>query len=1185
MYKYILKAVLFSFLLHSSLNTIAQTLTVGNETLPALTGAGPYSFDRITFDTAFPSGVTPIVVVTTDHGSGEPMSLRVFDIDNTGFDVIQTEPTSTAGSGNCDNPTSATTPCEGAHGSVDFSYIAVTSGLQTLSDGTVIQAGINSTTTARHKIAGTTIVNGSDSITFPTSFGTNTPIVLTQIQSMNNETNLTTGATNQMTNVSVPWMTSSVSDITATNFRNGIELSEANDGTAIYEPSITAVDEDLGWIAITSGVTGSITHNSTTIGFATDLFTAIAGIGNGCVDRTINDIPETCSNPIVLGNKNTRSGIDGGWIQRCNMSTSTDASGTDVTIGFHVDEDQDRDTERNHTTESVGVAVFCEPITLPVTINYVDVKFVKSELQLNWSTSSETNSLGFEVWVKVNNQWLQQGTLVQSKSANSLEINHYSVNHLFETQVDEVMIIHLGTDGKTENFGPYLIGQKYGEASVDRKIDWNHINQKRTVKSVTQDSLNLNLISSGQGMHRIYAAQIPAFIGQQKDLISLTLSGKAVGRKIATHSKRIQVSELFDENSYIDFYATAPNEFNSRYVKNNIYQLSINSELVKNVKAKKLNKGQLDHHSQIITIEENNTYDFTSPMDDSWYQLRLFRSNGDSSSSIDFTVPNLVSDSEFDLNIDLYGVTDYPSQDTDGNGEINPDHHIVLLLNQNFISDQQFDGHIKNTIQLTNSPSSLLVEGVNTIEFRLVADTGYRYDLIHVDSVRIDIDSEFIAENGLAHLLFSNSSYDKGNLVISNLDAFPELAYAYKNNKLFELEIEAENDKFLIPRVNKALHYWLSDESNLLGVEVQNQVPHSKIDSMKNYIVISHSDFMNDTNQKSQFESYLGAKQLSSQWFNVQSIYDQFGYGFPSPEAIKKFIKHVSSQQLIEHVLLVGGDSYDYHDNLNNGNMSFIPSWYKLTNDIIFQTPTDVPNVDLNDDGYPDLSIGRWTVRTQKELATVITNTLNFAQTEKNDFLTIAENMDGKNNVSYQNQLEQMTQIFSLENNHSVSLDEIMAENNTTNPHDIIATAQQKMLEHINTGADLVMFSGHGSPTAWTFYGLMSPTVVDLITTDQSPLYMPLACYTTYYVEPSNYSLAHGLIYGGNSGSVGIAGAVTLSNYGHNEALAKLILEELNKGVSLGKATLNAKQQLNIDLYSDVILNWATLAEPSLSFK
>jgi uncharacterized repeat protein (TIGR01451 family) len=59
------------------------------------------------------------------------------------------------------------------------------------------------------------------------------------------------------------------------------------------------------------------------------------------------------SAPKVFAHKITHGGGDGGWIRRCSLTASQ--------VGLAVDEDVDRDNERNHTTEDVGVLVFGEP--------------------------------------------------------------------------------------------------------------------------------------------------------------------------------------------------------------------------------------------------------------------------------------------------------------------------------------------------------------------------------------------------------------------------------------------------------------------------------------------------------------------------------------------------------------------------------------------------------------------------------------------------------------------------------------------------------------------------------------------------------------------------------------------------------------------------------------------------------
>ncbi|MBL4661025.1 MAG: hypothetical protein JKY19_11770 [Alcanivoracaceae bacterium] len=1168
-------------------STFAQTLSTNVFSLPALTGSGPYDFQRITFDIPFPSGTIPILVVTTTGDNDAPMSLRVFNIDNTGFDVIQTEPTRTEGHGDCGTPTSHTTSCDGAHAAVDAAYLAVTAGLQTLSDDTVIVAGINSTSTVQHHIPGSSITASWDTIHIGTTFA-NPPVVLTQIQTMNNETNLLVGNPNQITSTSIPFMASAVKNVTTSIFNTAIELVEIDDGNTIFEALATAANEEIGWIAITRGVNGTITFDGTSIGFATTHFGNIRGVENGCNNNTINNIPAACSAPVILASMNTRNGSNGGWVKRCNLSTLDTGSGTDVTIGFQIDEDQDHDTERSHINEHVATVVFCDAITLPVSIEFVDITFENLNFNIDWITSSETNSLAYEIWGKFGSQWKMIDQPVKSKFNTSLDPNYYSLQSQLKTIPDEIFIHHINTQGEKEYFGPYHPNQSYGTIYNAKKIDWNKLNLKNWSQPKVADTLKLNIYATDTGMHRIFAHQIPAFIGKKINSIALTLSGKPIGRLINNTSS---YNAIFSAQSYIDFYADKPKTADSLYIKHNVYQLTINPKKALLAKSKKSKPSDTEtSYPNLFKIEENKYYDFANPLADPWYQQRVFRSSSNASTNIDFINPATTPHTTFKLVIKLYGVTDFRSYDTNNNGLINNDHHMAIYLNQHQIHEEEFDGHIAKEIEIDNLSSELLFSQFNSIQIQLINDTGYPYDLVHIDSVDLYLESESIAENNLAHLSLFESLNNNSNLQVTGFSSSPNIAYAYKNSELYKLDIETIDEGTVrFATIKNALSYWISDTSQILAVKVKNQQqPTPSLQKNTNYLIIAHPDLMPDKVEDAQlslFHNYLFNKSLNAQWVNTEAIYDHYGNGFPAPQAIKDYIKKATATNNIEYVLLIGGDSYDYHDNLGIGSISHIPSWYKLTNRFINYTPTDSPYVDLTNNGVPDIAIGRWAVKSVEELTLVINNTVNFAQNKVSEVLTISENTDAIKQINYQQQLDKITAVFPSNRKHSVSLDQLMLDNNTDNPHDIIAIARDNMLNHINSGADLIMFSGHGSPTAWTFFGLLSPDIADQIVGDGESFYLPLSCYTTYYANPSNYSLAHQLIYGGLNGSAGIAGAVTLSNFSNNETIALHILKKLNQGMSIGKATLIAKNKLNQLQYQDVILNWATLAEPSLTFK
>ena len=52
---------------------------------------------------------------------------------------------------------------------------------------------------------------------------------------------------------------------------------------------------------------------------------------------------------------------------------------------------------------------------------------------------------------------------------------------------------------------------------------------------------------------------------------------------------------------------------------------------------------------------------------------------------------------------------------------------------------------------------------------------------------------------------------------------------------------------------------------------------------------------------------------------DVEDVYAQFGFGIFDPEAIRDYVAFARGNLDTEAVLLVGGDTYDYFDNLGLG--------------------------------------------------------------------------------------------------------------------------------------------------------------------------------------------------------------------------------------------------------------------------
>lgn len=280
-------------------------------------------FTRISFSTAF--ATTPVVVVMTTDQNSDPAALRIDNVSATGFDVALVEPSGS----------------DGAVDLMNFQYVAITPGVHRLPDGQTIAAILHNTTTVQRG-SGVGGAEGWDTVPFDATLNANAAVIAT-IQTTVNEVNSPPG------DISVPFLTVATLPPNATSVRIALERSETAPGSVI-------ADETIGIVAFPAGLSGSFFDDGDTNIFweASTTGDQIRGWGNlpFCFSHTFAT-SGAYTDPIVVAIKNRHDGGDGGWLRRCSFSGTS--------IGFVVDEDQHRDTERNHTREAAGVLAFSRP--------------------------------------------------------------------------------------------------------------------------------------------------------------------------------------------------------------------------------------------------------------------------------------------------------------------------------------------------------------------------------------------------------------------------------------------------------------------------------------------------------------------------------------------------------------------------------------------------------------------------------------------------------------------------------------------------------------------------------------------------------------------------------------------------------------------------------------------------------
>ena len=360
-----------------------------------------------------------------------------------------------------------------------------------------------------------------------------------------------------------------------------------------------------------------------------------------------------------------------------------------------------------------------------------------------------------------------------------------------------------------------------------------------------------------------------------------------------------------------------------------------------------------------------------------------------------------------------------------------------------------------------------------------------------------------------------------------------------------------------------------------------NISPEQLSSGLAELLIISHPSLIGPA-----LDEYISLRE-SEGWkiklVDVDDIYEAYGYGMALPSSITDFLTDARATGF-SHVQIVGASNYDYHDYLGLNSISFIPSIYVNTNNMIEYTPCDTCYV-LDEGELPYAAIGRWPVRSEAELQAVVNKTRTWkssGQSSAKTALLIADQNEESSN--YINNVELAAEAMfdqGWTDIETVYLDDELAlaqgDKNLA-----VSNARYEIDKYLENGASLTLFSGHGAPDRWSFAGMLRQQDIASINNSATPtLALPLTCYTTYAESPRTASLAYQLISAGDHGAVAVYGPATLSEDSENTAIAKEVISGLLSNQTIGSAVMSAKRKLGAP-FRDVILNSNILGDVTL---
>jgi len=650
---------------------------------------------------------------------------------------------------------------------------------------------------------------------------------------------------------------------------------------------------------------------------------------------------------------------------------------------------------------------------------------------------------------------------------------------------------------------------------------------------------------------------------------------------------------VFDTDEKIIFFG---DNYNSKYSQENIFWLTFGEDPGIRMQERYAVPGTAvvpGFYDENKYLEQNYFYLTGVPGGDDferfmWAYVYATTAGVPKSWSTNFSLDSAVSNLESTLKIDILGYLAVPT---------NPDHHVTVSLNNQYLGEAWWDGLNWQSLQF-DVPIGTLLSGTNTVTVTCPNDTGYGRDLVYIDKIELNYKSTFQSENDI--LLFTMESIGPWKFLING----------YSNNQLSLFDISDENAVVKISgyeligtespytlafeeTLETVRTYWTGTDSTYKSVlEIELDEP-SNLQSQLNsadHILITHETFLSEAEILVDFRIDQG---VDSILVNLQDIYDEFNYGFTDAIAIHDFLFHAYStwqEPAPSFVLLLGDGNFDPKNYLNYGRLSFLPPYLATADPWINETAADNRYVTLvGTDTMPDMMLGRISVEDPDSASDFISKIIYYQQNRRPSdwrerILAVADNADSAGDfpvISDRIMNEHVPESYQIDRvYYGVT-------------HGDVSAARSAIQNEINNGVFIVNYVGHGQYVAWAEEQLFKNTdVVNLTNELMYPVILSMTCYDGFYHRPGTTSgdyrsLAEVITRAVDSGAVaswsptglGVASGHDVLNSGFLDAI---FLDGLN---TLGEATLTGKFNLWMTGGSqDLLDTYLLFGDPAMEF-
>ncbi len=304
----------------------------------------------------------------------------------------------------------------------------------------------------------------------------------------------------------------------------------------------------------------------------------------------------------------------------------------------------------------------------------------------------------------------------------------------------------------------------------------------------------------------------------------------------------------------------------------------------------------------------------------------------------------------------------------------------------------------------------------------------------------------------------------------------------------------------------------------------------------------------------SNFHAKRNAQGIETRIISVNGIYDEFGDGIKSAEAIRSFLMYAKQNWEVkpDYVIFAGDATVDPRnfsglagERENNVPTMFVDTWN-------MEAASDEMLVDFDDDGVGEIASGRLPASTREELEFMEEKILMMDELTLSDVADRGVVMVSDDNIGYNFAAGSRNMATRIPG----SVAPVYIDRTTQDP----AALRSEIVGRMNDGAAIVNYFGHASVVGWTSSGILRNVDADsMFSNKKSTLILALACLNGDFTVFGTKSLAESMMKRDRGGAFAVWAASGWNGAFEEEMMGRDLYQRIFAGMPLGDAIREVK--------------------------